>query len=44
MKSIFRPLILTAMAFAIATPLAAQEEPAPVPAPALAGPFAGGLS
>ncbi|MBD3732986.1 MAG: peptidylprolyl isomerase [Sphingopyxis sp.] len=34
MKSIFRPLILTAMAFAIATPLAAQEEPAPAPAPA----------
>lgn len=34
MKSIFRPLILTAMAFAIATPLAAQEEPASAPAPA----------
>jgi len=34
MKSIFRPLILTAMAFAIGTPLAAQEEPASAPAPA----------
>ncbi|WP_374393348.1 peptidylprolyl isomerase [Sphingopyxis sp.] len=34
MKSIFRPLILTAMAFALAAPLAAQEEPAPAPAPA----------
>ncbi|KTE28180.1 MULTISPECIES: peptidylprolyl isomerase [unclassified Sphingopyxis] len=34
MKSIFRPLVLTAMAFALAAPLAAQEEPASSPAPA----------